>query len=221
MSYVTATELPTLCAACPAGTFAEASGASSCKACAAGEYQNVTGSSSCEACPEHSNSTARSAVCACYAGFYGDGTSSCDACPEHSNSTAGSDACVCDAGFYRDGSSSCRPCPENASSLPGSVSVNDCTCNLGFSGDGTSSCEACVPGKYRVPTADLLADILSLYPAYLMASAESWNASQQMFMDLSGNGRVGTLRALPLALPLPIPAVSVGSVTGNLSLIHI
>jgi hypothetical protein len=51
-----------------------------------------------------------------------------------------------------------------------------------------------------------LADILNLYPAYLMASAESWDSSQQRFMDLSGNGRVGTLQA---------GAVSVGSVTGN------
>ena len=39
-----------------------------------------------------------------------------------------------------------------------------------------------------------------------MASAESWNSSQGRFMDLSGSGRVGTLRA---------GAVSVGSVTGN------
>jgi hypothetical protein len=47
---------------------------------------------------------------------------------------------------------------------------------------------------------------LSLYPAFLTASAESWDSSQQSFMDLSGNGRVGTLQA---------GAVSVGSVTGN------
>ncbi len=39
-----------------------------------------------------------------------------------------------------------------------------------------------------------------------MASAESWNPSQGRFMDLSGNGRVGTLQA---------GAVSVGSVSGN------
>jgi hypothetical protein len=53
---------------------------------------------------------------------------------------------------------------------------------------------------------DPLADILSLYPAFLTASAESWDSSQQSFMDLSGNGRVGTLQA---------GAVSVGSVSGN------
>jgi hypothetical protein len=64
---------------------------------------------------------------------------------------------------------------------------------------------ACVPGLSD-PGADPLADILNLYPAYLMASAESWNPSQQRFMDLSGNGRVGTLQA---------GAVSVGSVSGN------
>ena len=51
-----------------------------------------------------------------------------------------------------------------------------------------------------------LADILKLYPAYLMASAESWNVSRQRFTDLSGNGRVGTLQA---------GTVSFGSVTGN------
>jgi hypothetical protein len=53
---------------------------------------------------------------------------------------------------------------------------------------------------------DPLADILNLHPAYLFASAESWNSSKNRFMDLSGNGRVGTLQA---------GAVSVGSVTGN------
>ena len=53
---------------------------------------------------------------------------------------------------------------------------------------------------------DPLADILSLNPAYLIASAESWDLSQNRFMDPSGNGRVGTLQA---------GAVSVGSVTGN------
>jgi hypothetical protein len=53
---------------------------------------------------------------------------------------------------------------------------------------------------------DPLADILSLYPAFLTASAVSWDSSQQSFMDLSGNGRVGTLQA---------GAVSVGSVSGN------
>jgi hypothetical protein len=56
------------------------------------------------------------------------------------------------------------------------------------------------------PGGDPLADILNLYPAYLMASAESWNPSQGRFMDLSGNGRVGTLQA---------GEVIVGSVTGN------
>jgi hypothetical protein len=56
------------------------------------------------------------------------------------------------------------------------------------------------------PARDPLADILSLYPAFLTASAESWDSSQQSFMDLSGNGRVGTLQA---------GAVSVGSVSGN------
>jgi hypothetical protein len=64
---------------------------------------------------------------------------------------------------------------------------------------------ACVPGLSD-PGGDALAGILNVYPAYLMASAESWNPSQQRFMDLSGNGRAGTLQA---------GAVSVGSVTGN------
>jgi hypothetical protein len=53
---------------------------------------------------------------------------------------------------------------------------------------------------------DPLADILKIYPAHLMASAESWNPSQQRFLDLSGNGRVGTLQA---------GTVNVGSVTGH------
>ncbi len=74
---------------------------------------------------------------------------------------------------------------------------------------------ACVAGKYKTSTgsaactdgsADPLSDILSLNPAYLIASTESWDSSQNRFMDPSGNGRVGTLQA---------GAVSVGSVTGN------
>jgi hypothetical protein len=55
-------------------------------------------------------------------------------------------------------------------------------------------------------SADPLANILSLNPAYLIATAESWDSSQNRFMDPSGNGRVGTLQA---------GAVIVGSVTGN------
>ena len=47
---------------------------------------------------------------------------------------------------------------------------------------------------------------MSLYPASLIASAESWDSSQQRFMEPSGNGRVGTWQA---------GAVSVGSVTGH------
>ena len=70
----------------------------------------------------------------------------------------------------------------------------------------------CVAGKYKTSTGnatcltDPLAGILNVYPAYLVATAEGWNSSQGRFMDLSGNGRVGTLGA---------GAVSVGSVTGN------
>jgi hypothetical protein len=56
-----------------------------------------------------------------------------------------------------------------------------------------------------VAAADPLVNILSLYTASLMASAESWDSSQQRFMELSGKGRVGTRQA---------GAVSVGSVTG-------
>jgi hypothetical protein len=64
---------------------------------------------------------------------------------------------------------------------------------------------ASTPAPPPKPT-DPLADILKIYPAYLMASAESWNQSQQRFLDLSGNGRVGTLQA---------GTVNVGSVTGH------
>jgi hypothetical protein len=51
-----------------------------------------------------------------------------------------------------------------------------------------------------------LADVLKMYPAYLMASAESWDPSQQRFLDLSGNDRVGMLQA---------GTVNVGNVTGH------
>jgi hypothetical protein len=93
--------------------------------------------------------------------------------------------------------------------------LTNCTCNAGSTGPDGGPCTACVAGKYKTSTgsaaciddsADPLADILSLNPAYLIASAESWDSSQNRFMDLSGNGHVGTLQA---------GAVSVGSVTGN------
>jgi hypothetical protein len=57
-----------------------------------------------------------------------------------------------------------------------------------------------------VAAADPLVNILSLYPASLMDSAESWDSSQQRFMEPSGNGRVVTRQA---------GAVSVRSVTGH------
>ena len=54
-------------------------------------------------------------------------------------------------------------------------------------------------------------------PAYLMTSAEAWDAANLRFTDLSGNGRHGARTVSPSAWTPLIPAgtVSVGSVTGN------
>ena len=60
----------------------------------------------------------------------------------------------------------------------------------------------CPRGSYHV----LLADTLSNYPAYLVATASSWDQSKQEFQDLSGNGRVGRLTA---------GSASVGTIAGN------
>jgi hypothetical protein len=60
----------------------------------------------------------------------------------------------------------------------------------------------CPSGSYHV----LLADTLSIYPAYLVATASGWNQSGQEFPDLSGNGRVGRLTA---------GSASAGSIEGH------
>jgi hypothetical protein len=150
----------------------------------------------------------------------GGGTDcTCDTCPVGTYSMAtGATLCTsCGPGTYStavgaSASSTCIACPFNSTSPAGSAALTNCTCNAGSTGPNGGPCTACVAGKYKTSIGsaacitDPLANILSLNPAYLIASAESWDSSQNRFMDPSGNGRVGTLQA---------GAVSIGSVTGN------
>jgi hypothetical protein len=98
-------------------------------------------------------------------------------------------ACTCNVGSTGPDGGTCSACPSNSNSSAWSTAFTSCACSAGY---------------YQ--RLDPLTGILNLYPAYLVASAESWDSSQQRFLDLSGSGRVGTLQA---------GAFSVGNVTGN------
>jgi allantoicase len=105
-------------------------------------------------------------------------------------------------------------CTEHAASAFSPISSGGarvCGCRAGtFSVVGASTCTSCAAGKYSNLTASwsqsMLADILSKYPAYLVATASSWDQSRQEFQDLSGNGRVGRLTS---------GSASVGSIAGH------
>ena len=136
-----------------------------CAACPAGTYMPAAGASACLECPAFSFSSPASsdlADCACVAGFYGR-LGNCTECPAdhycagglpapqpcrmHSNApprSAEAAHCACDAGWVSaspiDSCKKCAPgyfcpggllssaCPQNASSLPASQSVADCSC---------------------------------------------------------------------------------------------
>ena len=158
-----------VCAACPTGTFSDASAASACVLCDAGTYQNTTASTVCNVCIANTTSTAGSSGCLCKAGFSRCGISRfCEACAPGSYRTyAGMTACApcaagtfadaseasacvrCDAGTYQNTTSStvCMVCAANTTSTAGS---SGCLCKAGFSRCGiTRFCEACAPGSYR------------------------------------------------------------------------
>ncbi len=115
---------------CAAGTYSNATGASSfstCLACSTGTY-SMAGSSSCSTCPEGYYSPNTTSCIACYAGSY--------------NADSASTTCnLCPAGKY--------------SNTLGAVSALTCIdCPLGtFSLSGSSMCTLCPPGSYSNVTA--------------------------------------------------------------------
>jgi hypothetical protein len=170
-----------------------------CAACVAGQYKAVKGLAACTDCPANSSAPVGSTsltACTCNAGSTGPDGGTCTACEAGKYKTlTGTATCSdCAAGTYStavgaSASSTCSTCPSNSNSSAGSAAFTSCACSAGY---------------YQRP--DPIASILNLYPAYLAASAESWDASERRFLDLSGSGRVGTLQA---------GTVNVGSVTGH------
>ncbi len=141
--------------------------------------------------------------CVCSEGFYGTkgdcktcpvdhfcpGGDKSFACPPNSKAPEGAGNCACMAGFTSYGGN----CWPEAAQLKPALKTTD------WNDAG------CVPPPTTqgAVLTDPLADIVCRHPAYLMTSATSWDGK---FLDVSGNGRVGTLRG---------GAVSSGTVNGN------
>jgi hypothetical protein len=134
--------------------------------------------------------------CTCNAGWTGPDGGTCTAFEAGKYQTlSGTATCTdCAAGTFStavgaSATSTCSACPSNSNSSAGSAAFTTCACSGGY--------------YQRLHP---IADSLNLYPAYLVAAAESWDSSQQRFLDLSRSGRVGMLQT---------GAVSIGSLTGN------
>lgn len=175
------------CQDCPAGK----------TTCSIGSWRCVT----CSPCEAGKFSTTGTACGPCVdrspTGSY-PGLTSCTACPAGTFSSAGQTACSsCAAGKV-----ACRA----------GMSACDNGCNVaGWTGpDASCSCTACAPGKYKSTSGtmactscpagtfhrpDPLGNLLVANPAYLATSAEAWDAANNRFTDLSGNGRHGVVRA--------------------------
>jgi len=173
-----------------------------CVACVPGKYKNSTGTAACTTCPANSYEPDLAATlvtnCTCNTGYEGADGGPCTACvPGKYKATNGSVACVqCPVDTYIDvqASAFCKACPKFTTSPVGSTSIDSCICKVGYTYDAASD------------TADPLSTVLATSPAYLMTSAEAWDAANSRFTDVSGNGRHGGLTA---------GTVTVGSVTGN------
>ena len=173
-----------------------------CVACVPGKYKNSTGTAACTTCPAQSYEpdVAATAVtnCTCNTGYEGADGGPCTACVTGKyKATNGSVACVpCPVDTYIDvqASAFCKACPQFTTSPVGSTSIYACICKLGYTYDEGAD------------ISDPLSTLLATSPAYLMTSAEAWDAANSRFTDLSGNGRHGALTA---------GTVSVGQATGN------
>jgi hypothetical protein len=143
---------------------------------------------------------------ACAVGTYKNATGSaaCTSCPagQYQPELAAISAsscitCAADTFSNVSASAACTACPTGFKALPGTTTVQDC-CGLNSSPQNITIC--------TIINQDPLSSILATSPAYLMTSAEAWDAANSRFTDLSGNGRHGALVG---------GTVSVGSVTGN------
>ena len=221
------------CSACPPGTYKPTNGTANCTSCPLNSNSSV-GSQNITDCfcdawcsgppggpciPKNSTLNVSSGVYQCSPGNTGpDRTGPCLACAVGtSKDVPGSAACtLCPPGQYQTetgsrscvacppdtfqnatGSIGCQTCPAGFKALPGTTAVQDC-CGLNSSPQQITTC--------TVTNQDPLSSILATSPAYLIASAQAWDAPNSRFTDLSGNGRHGVLNW---------GAVSVGSVAGN------
>ena len=217
------------CLPCESGKYKAANGSAACTPCAFGS-DSASGQTACT-CTErfYANGSAclpkyatLQGVFQCNVGYTGpNGTGPCVECAVGTYKNAlGSVACTsCPAGQYQpelaaisasscitcaadtfsnvSASAACTACPAGFKALPGTTTVQDC-CGLNSSPQNITIC--------TIINQDPLSSILATSPAYLMTSAEAWDAANSRFTDLSGNGRHGALVG---------GTVSVGSVTGN------
>lgn len=140
-----------------------------CRACPSGSYSDLAGAVSCSSCPLHTNSTPDSSDvtdCVCLPSYYGPDGGPCAECPADSFCLGGVAAtqcrphasspplsaqesdCKCDPGYYSTpdelacrkcpagsfchGDQHVEPCPSNSSSATGAASVEACTCAPGM-----------------------------------------------------------------------------------------
>ena len=159
-------------------------------------------SATCTTCPANSYEpdVAATAVtnCTCNTGFEGGLGGPCTACAlgkyKDNNESVACLPCPVDTYIDVNAYAYCKACPQFTTSPIGSTSIAACVCKLGYTGGGGAG------------PSDPLSTLLTTTPAYLMTSAEAWDAANSRFTDLSGNGRHGVLNW---------GTVSVGSVTGN------
>ncbi len=195
----------TLGCSCNTGYTGPETGASKgqCSICPVGTYKSTNGSAACTNCTANANSLLGSKNvnnCLCNSGYTGPDVGPCVACAAGTvKNMSGSAACsTCPADTFTDSYAvACTQCPVGFKSLPGTTTSTDC-CGLNSSPRNITICP--------IINQDPLGSILVTSPAYLMTSAEAWDAANTRFTDLSGNGRHGVLTA---------GAVTIGSDTGN------
>ena len=195
----------TLGCSCNTGYTGPETGASKgqCSICPAGTYKSTNGSAACTNCTANANSLLGSknvGDCSCNPGYSGSDVGPCVACAAGTvKNMSGSAACsTCPADTFTDSYAvACTQCPAGFKALPGTTTSTDC-CGLNSSPRNITICP--------IINQDPLGSILVTSPAYLMTSAEAWDAANTRFTDLSGNGRHGVLTA---------GAVTIGSDTGN------
>ena len=130
-----------------------------CAACPAGTYSNATGMAECLTCPSGSSSAAASIAqtdCTCDSGYTGPDGGQCSACVAGTyKEVEGSHACtLCAKGKYSTemgevSEATCTGCPPNTDSLLGSNNITNCSCNGGYTGPDGMACSPCLSGTYK------------------------------------------------------------------------